>query len=669
MGVLEQRVEKRLSVVPSAQTVTERYNGDRVETRPMPACLEGREKARRSVGAKPRVVDGAQEDGGRDAHGVVPLRGAEVVSERLLSPPLENRGRGKGPREIFAKPVVGGGPEVAKAERDVVGDAAHVRQRSHCGAPNERLRISLGCVEHRRDVPAIVSLDDRVEGSSPNERASVQEAAQPGVVVPFARHAPHRHGPPAVVRGERMVSRRPRSQRTRLEPKERRFTADGIADIHPVGKHIVDRERAGSHVVEAGERITRGWGALDLSRDHRVGHVGCVSEGEPPVGSRLGELAREGPAVPLPRGPHHGRPGACRHRREANYAEGPSHAPHPRHPVPDVAWFCDACYSLLALAPRVDVVANLRAHHLGEGGALLGELRRATRTTRAAPGACLHETRSLEELASAVRAIRARGCDSVLLAGGDGSYMAGTTALFHAFGEALPAIGFLPGGTVSTVARNWGLGRTPGAYARSLVADAVAGRATVTERPTLRIRDDNGGDRVGFIFGAGLVARFFDAYYEAPDLGYATAARLVARIFAGTFTGGALAKRVLTPGPAQIFVDGVLQQPKAWSLIAASVVRDLGLHMHLLYRAAESRERFHIVASPLPPRQLSPQVGRVLLGQPLRGEGHVDALASEVRVEMGTGASTYVLDGDRIEASTVTLTAGPVLRYLSPSAA
>ena len=245
--------------------------------------------------------------------------------------------------------------------------------------------------------------------------------------------------------------------------------------------------------------------------------------------------------------------------------------------------------------------------------------------------------------------------------------MSGTTALFQAFGDALPTIGFLPGGTVSTVARNWGLRGDSGVYARSLVEDAVVGRATLTERPTLRVRDDNGGDRVGFIFGAGLVARFFDAYYDAPELGYAAAARLVARIFAGTFTGGTLATKVLTPGPARIFVDGALQTPHAWSLIAASVVRDLGLHMHLLYRAAESHERFHIVASPLPPRQLSPQVWRVLWGRPLRGRGHVDALATEVRVEMGNGCSTYVLDGDRIQASRVTLTAGPVLKYLAPT--
>lgn len=332
-----------------------------------------------------------------------------------------------------------------------------------------------------------------------------------------------------------------------------------------------------------------------------------------------------------------------------------------------------ACYSdaLSTVQPRVDLIVNRLAHRLAPGGSgrVLDGLRAAIGAEGATGRAWLHETGSLEELTAAVATIQARGTDCVLLAGGDGSYMAGTTALWRAFGDRLPPVGFAPGGTVCTVARNWGMSGDPRAYARRLVEEALAGRTRLTPRATLRVRDDRGGDRVGFIFGAGLVARFFDAYYESPTLGYGAAARLVARIFAGTFTSGELARRVLTPGPARVVVDGVRQAPEEWSLLAASVVRDLGLHMRLLYRAGESHSAFHFVASPLPPRQLSPQVGRVLRGRPLRGEGHVDALAREVVIELGPpgGASTYVLDGDRIEAGEVTLAPGPVLGYVSPS--
>jgi diacylglycerol kinase (ATP) len=319
--------------------------------------------------------------------------------------------------------------------------------------------------------------------------------------------------------------------------------------------------------------------------------------------------------------------------------------------------------------PRVDIIVNRLASKLGRETPVLSALHSAASE---APGrAFLHETRSLADLDATVRAIALGRSECVVLAGGDGSYMAGTTALRRAFGETLPCIAFAPGGTVCTVARNWGLRGDEATYAGALVRGALAGTMTRTPRPTLRVRDDHAGDRVGFIFGAGLIARFFDAYYEAPTQGYASAASLVGRIFVGTFTGGALASRVLTPSACGVIVDGERQAPPGWSLIAASVVRDLGLHMRLLYRAGEETDAFHVVASALPPRRLSPQVGRVLLGRRLRGAGHVDTLARELTVELAgadgasgaKGVSTYVLDGDRIAAGSVTVTAGPVLAY------
>jgi len=311
--------------------------------------------------------------------------------------------------------------------------------------------------------------------------------------------------------------------------------------------------------------------------------------------------------------------------------------------------------------PRVDVIVNRLAKKLAGETPVLLAIRAAV--SKAQGRARIHETRSFSDLEAAVRALVERGTDCVVLAGGDGSYLAGTTALHRAFGDTLPTVAFAPGGTVCTVARNWGLRGDEAAYAGRLVRAALAGTTARTQRPTLRVRDDRGGDRIGFIFGAGLVARFFDAYYETEAQGYASAAALVARIFVGTFTSGRLAARVLTPSPCSLSVDGVRQGPTAWSLIAASVVRDLGLHMQLLYRAGEDPGAFHLVASALPARQLSPQVVRVLLGRGLRGAGHVDTLARELTVELGAEAPTYVLDGERLAARSVTVTAGPILTH------
>jgi diacylglycerol kinase (ATP) len=309
---------------------------------------------------------------------------------------------------------------------------------------------------------------------------------------------------------------------------------------------------------------------------------------------------------------------------------------------------------------RVDVIVNRRACFLQ------GESEAGTSLLEAARGrARVHETHSLAELDAVVRAMAGRGTDAVILAGGDGSYMAGTSALSRVFGSKMPPVGFAPGGTVGTVARNWGMRGDQAAYAARIVRAAAAERAIVTRRPTLRVEDDEGNARIGFIFGAGLVASFFDAYYEGGKLGYGAAARIVGRIFVGSFYGGPLASRVLAQTPAELVVDSRTVGPRAFSLVAASVVRNLGLHMIVLHRAAERSDRFHLVASPLRARALGPQLPRVLLGKRLRGEGHVDTLAESAELSFEGGRGNYVLDGDVFTTSRVRVTSGPVLAYLS----
>jgi diacylglycerol kinase family enzyme len=281
--------------------------------------------------------------------------------------------------------------------------------------------------------------------------------------------------------------------------------------------------------------------------------------------------------------------------------------------------------------------------------------------TQAAQGVRVYETRSLEELDRAVREMEPM--DVVVLAGGDGSYSAGVTALQERFGADTPAIALAPGGTVSTVARNWGMRSPRARYANDLLARIRTGRFETIERPTLRV-DDGTKKRSGFIFGAGLVANFFSEYYASHRRGYLGAAAIVAPIFAGSFVGGALAKRVLEPVPCALTIDGVPAKARAFSLVCASVVRDLGLHMLVTYRAAESFDRFHAIASPLGTRALGPQMPRVLMGKRLRGDDHIDDLISKMTIEFENGGA-FVLDGDLIRAKRVAIHAGPRLRVLA----
>jgi diacylglycerol kinase family enzyme len=304
------------------------------------------------------------------------------------------------------------------------------------------------------------------------------------------------------------------------------------------------------------------------------------------------------------------------------------------------------------------VVINRSARHLRTSTALYETIRESSKS------AAVHETRNIDELQAVAGAIAKSAGKTVVLCGGDGSYMAGVTALAKAFGEdALPIIALAPGGTVSTVARNWGMHGSLESYAKRILRAASSDAARTKVRPTLRVRDANESERIGFIFGAGLVAQFFDVYDASSEQGYSGAAKIVARIFGGSFVGSALAKKVLTPVPCDLEIDGKTSSARAFSLIVASVVKNLGLHMHVVHRAAEDHERVHLVASPLGPFMLGPQLPLVVAGKSLRGKNHVDTLAKKFRVTFPT-ENAYVLDGDMLRARWVEVSAGPELRVL-----
>lgn len=312
---------------------------------------------------------------------------------------------------------------------------------------------------------------------------------------------------------------------------------------------------------------------------------------------------------------------------------------------------------------RIDVIVNTTARRYATRPRLVDRLRRT-----GGGAALVHETATLVELEAVAGRIAARGSDLVVLCGGDGSFMAGVTALARAFGEErLPRLALLPGGTVATVARNWGMAGDPIARLERLLRDRDGLR--FTPRPTLRVSGSTGGvadERLGFIFGTGLVASFFEVYYARGAGGYAGAAQIVARIFVESFWGGPLARRVLDPLPCVIEVEGRKLAPEAWSLVCAAVVRDLGIHMLVTYRAGEDPERPHLVASPLSSAELGPRAPLVLAGRSIRGRGHFDDLARDFVVRFPGGPGPYVLDGDILRADEVRVSAGPRIRVAEP---
>lgn len=312
---------------------------------------------------------------------------------------------------------------------------------------------------------------------------------------------------------------------------------------------------------------------------------------------------------------------------------------------------------------RIDVIVNTSARRHAKNPSLFKRMRGLCEGA-----AAIYPTVHIADLDAATRAIAARGSDLVVLSGGDGSFMAGVTALARAFGDDhLPALAFLPGGTVATLSRNWGTTGDPVTLLRQIL-DLRRALAT-TVRSTLRVTAELSSaieERIGFMFGTGLVARFFELYYGAGARGYAGAARMVARIFVESFYNGAYARRVLDPLPCSIEVEGRPLAPSAWSLVCAAVVRDLGIHMQVTYRAGEDPARIHLVASPLSSRALGPRAPLVLAGKRIGGEGHFDDLVRGFAIRFPDPApdGPYVLDGDMLRAKVVRVRPGPRIRVV-----
>jgi hypothetical protein len=315
-----------------------------------------------------------------------------------------------------------------------------------------------------------------------------------------------------------------------------------------------------------------------------------------------------------------------------------------------------------AMAERVEVIVNCNARRLGPRSALRRDLVAAFEHS----GATVHATGGLEELDEIARGIARRSTDTVVLAGGDGAVMRGLSALAVAFaGCKLPRVALFPAGTVGTIARNTGVRGAARRLPIRLAAAVTTGSARSTTQATLRVQDDRGGDRVGFIFGAGLVARFFELYNASTGRGRLRASGIAARVFLGSLCGSRLANRVLERQKGSLSVDGRTDATDAWSLVLASVLPDVGLHFYAAYRARESPPNFHVVASGLNAHALGRQMPRVLAGKPLCGEPRVDTLALSVEFAFGDGCGSYVLDGDVLHANDVHVSAGPALTLLT----
>jgi diacylglycerol kinase family enzyme len=274
------------------------------------------------------------------------------------------------------------------------------------------------------------------------------------------------------------------------------------------------------------------------------------------------------------------------------------------------------------------------------------------------------ETHTPVELRAAVDALADRGCDLVCICGGDGTNLSTISRLIERMGEdRLPRLAILRGGTVNTVAKNLGIRGTPVEMLARIVARVRAGEPL----------DDVGQDLIavngmhGFLFAAGMGARFLEAYYGAPAQGVAAAGALAARTIASSLLQGSYARWLFHPVEIELHADGERVPIERARLVVISTVRDVGIGMRVAWRAGTTPGRFHLVASALPTRAMALQLHKVVAGRRLASDGptHADRLAARVELRFA-GPQSFTLDGELFRGDHVTVGIGPRVRIVIP---
>lgn len=277
------------------------------------------------------------------------------------------------------------------------------------------------------------------------------------------------------------------------------------------------------------------------------------------------------------------------------------------------------------------------------------------------------ETQDFADIDQAARRFRAAGIEVLAVCGGDGSFFRTLSAVVRAYdGAVLP--GFLPlrAGSMNTIARAVGCRRgRPQAVLAAALEDWRAGRPfEVVEHDLLCVA----GRRYGFMFGAGLIVNFLQAYYARRQRGPRAAASLLGRLCAGSLLRSAEVQRLFKVTPAAISCDGRDLGKAAWRVIFASTVREIGLGFQLGYRAGEQAGTLHFLAGSPSPLQALLRLPAVRLGRPLNLPGWHDLLARRVTVGFERPAP-YMIDGDILEeTATLELSVGPRLSVIRKQA-
>lgn len=265
---------------------------------------------------------------------------------------------------------------------------------------------------------------------------------------------------------------------------------------------------------------------------------------------------------------------------------------------------------------------------------------------------------ALDELAPHMAAARFLGVH-----GGDGTLHRVLTAL-HRAGLEPPPIALLRGGTMNIVADSVGMK----ASAVEALASLVGGGGEVVERSRLVV-DLGEREVVGFLAGGGIISRFLELYYEQEDPTPAGAAALLGRGALSALVGGRTARHLTRPFEGELSLDGVAWPGLRWLAVAVGTVEQLGLGFTPFPGIGANPGHLHVIGIASGIAALARELPSVYRGRGVHRPGNREATPMQLRLSADE-AITLMVDGDfHAGGTTVTMQAGPPVRFLVPTAA
>lgn len=306
------------------------------------------------------------------------------------------------------------------------------------------------------------------------------------------------------------------------------------------------------------------------------------------------------------------------------------------------------------------------------------------------------ETRSIDEVASALKTFDKRGIRTIIADGGDGAMHWAIHEAVQVYGldRALSEFRFAPsaGGTIDFIATALGLSGKPHEIS-ARIAQAVAGEGSETIRELrslkLTMTYANGQSETRYVYGAALAgygANFYGPFYRSYRfrgpirivglLSYAFGAAALGGLFRGP-----LAHRkpefvreaeydYLRPLVGAVEVDGKPVKGGGKSGREFNILQCGAVHINLgnvikVFEAAEGDD-FHAHAGFIPASKMLPEVIRAGIGKRIGAASVHDGATRSLRVSADAGhAMIPCLDGELFDDVThITVERGPAFSFV-----